>query len=70
VGNEYLTGDRSLPEDLRDVLGGLSSGDVQNLTVSALLGGLMGRADGAGKKKLEALAKKAKDLGIDDLKLS
>lgn len=70
VGGEYLQGDRSLPEDLRDVLSGLSSGDVQNLTVSAVLGGLMKNADGAGKKKLEALAKKAKELGLDDLKFS
>ena len=67
---------RELPQGLRDeqaqlLASGLNTwGDVQNLTVSALLGGLMGRADGAGKKKLEALAKKAKELGIDDLKLS
>jgi uncharacterized membrane protein YqiK len=70
VADEYLSGERSLPADLRRVLEGLSSGDVQNLTVSAVLAGLMSRADEAGRGRLQALIDKAHELGVDDLKLS
>jgi hypothetical protein len=70
VGAEYLTEGRSLPDDLREVLGGLSSGDVQNLTLSAVLAGLAAKGDAGSRSKLQALADKAKELGLDDLKLS
>ena len=70
VGAEYLTDGRSLPDDLRDVLSGLSSGDVQNLTLSAVLAGLAAKGDAGSRKKLQALAAKAKELGLDDLTLS
>jgi uncharacterized membrane protein YqiK len=70
VADEYLSGERSLPADLRRVLEGLSSGDVQNLTVSAVLAGLMSRTDEAGRGRLQALIDKAHELGVDDLKLS
>lgn len=69
VLSEYLTGSGSLPADLKDILSrpALSPGEVQNLTISALLGRLMMGADPTIQKKLGSLAARAKELGVDDL---
>lgn len=61
---EYLEGKKSLPEDLKHVLSGVSADDVQKLTLSAFLGDLMRTADAGTRKKLADLAAKAKELGI------
>jgi hypothetical protein len=37
LAKEYLQGDRSLPEDVRQILHGLSSGDSANLAAAAAL---------------------------------
>lgn len=67
--NEYLTGDRSLPGDVKDVLQkpALSSADLQNLTISALLTRLMTQSDEEGRGKIATLIDQAKKLGIDKL---
>lgn len=72
VLKDYLTGDANLPEDLKEVLTNsrLSPSDVQNLTLSAVLAGLASKGDSETKTKLKSLAKKAEELGIDDLDLS
>ena len=69
VVEPYLSGKADLASDMKDVLSrpALGSGDVQNLTVSALIASLMGRADAQGKLKLKRLLETAKSLGIDDL---
>ena len=69
VLGEYLNGNKSLPQDVKEVLSrpAISSEAVQNLTISALLGRLMTGADEASTKKLRSLVQSAKELGIDDL---
>ena len=69
VLGEYLNGDKSLPQDLKEVLTrpALTSDAVQNLTISALLGRLMIGADEPSRKKLRSLVQSAKELGIDEL---
>ncbi|CAM5487431.1 hypothetical protein SBADM41S_04533 [Streptomyces badius] len=49
-------------DDLSRVLGSVSTGDVQNLTVSALLMRLMG-SSGAASGQVEQLLAAAKELG-------
>ncbi|PCC74328.1 Uncharacterized membrane protein YqiK, contains Band7/PHB/SPFH domain [Nannocystis exedens] len=61
---DYLDGKKSLPEDLKQVLSGVSADDLQKLTLSAFLADLLRSADGPTKKKIQALAEKARDLGI------
>jgi hypothetical protein len=69
VLREYLSGDKSLPDDLKAVLSrpALSSEGVQQLTLSALLGKLMLGADEADRGKVQALIDRAKALGIAEL---
>jgi uncharacterized membrane protein YqiK len=66
---DYLSGEANLPHDLKDILSrpALGSQDVQNLTVSALLAKLATGADEEQKKKLGALAAKARELGLDKI---
>lgn len=66
VLGDYLKGNGSLPDDLKRLLAPGAPG-AQNLTISSLLGNLVHGADADGKKKLLALADKARELGIDDL---
>ncbi len=56
-----------LVQDLKDVLAGLGSEDVKNLTVSALLGRLLTGAQGDTAGALQALLDQARSLGIADL---
>jgi uncharacterized membrane protein YqiK len=55
--SEYVDGERSLPEDLRDILSrpSLDSGAIKDLSVSGALMKLMSSLDDAGKAKVRAL---------------
>jgi hypothetical protein len=68
---DYLNGKASLPDDLKDILSrpAISSGDVQNLTVAALIARLISETDGKGKEGLGRLLEAAKEIGVDKLKL-
>ena len=63
---DYLSGDKSLPEDLKRVLA-RSGQSGSGITVSSVLGTLQQGADAGGRKKIEELMQRAKDLGIDNL---
>ncbi len=67
---EYLEGDSSLPEDLKQVLTrpAVSTGNLKDLTLVGLLSSLGSKLDGEGKAKLKRLLEKAAELGIEDLK--
>ncbi len=67
VFREYLSGEKSLPEDIRQVLTrpALSAGDIQKLSLSGLLMRLAAGADDKARANLEKLADEAKKLGID-----
>jgi hypothetical protein len=67
---EYLSGEKSLPEDLKAVLTrpSLDTQAVQRLTLSALLVRLMAGTDDDGvKSKLGQMLDRAKALGIDGI---
>ncbi|MBW3706291.1 flotillin family protein [Streptomyces griseus] len=66
LAGPWLDGSSSFTDDLSRVLGSVSTGDVQNLTVSALLMRLMG-APGAASGQVEQLLAAAKELGLADL---
>ena len=68
VLGEYADGSRNLPDDVKEILtnSALSSGDVSNLSLSALFLKLMSGADGETRAKLTTLADKAKELGLTD----
>ena len=61
---DYLKGERSLPEDVRQVLSGIGASDLKNLSVARLLSQLAGQADGATRAKLEKLAQHAANVGL------
>ena len=65
VFGEYLDGEGNLPRELMEAVGKLSTKDFQNLSVSGVLGRLAAGADDDTKAKLQALAERAKELGID-----
>jgi len=58
---EYIDGDRSLPEDLREILSrpSLDSGAIKDLSVSGALMKIMGSLDDEGKAKVRALLDQA-----------
>ncbi|MFF5701039.1 flotillin family protein [Streptomyces sp. NPDC012794] len=66
LAGSWLDGSGSFTDDLTKVLGSVSSADVQNLTVSALLMKLMPTGSG----ELDALMAKARQLGLADLPVS
>ncbi len=68
VLGDYVDGQRNLPADVKEILtnSALSSGDVSNLSLSALFLKLMAGSDDETKSKLTALAEKAKELGLTD----
>ncbi|WP_405549098.1 flotillin family protein [Streptomyces globisporus] len=66
LAGSWLDGSSSFTDDLSRVLGSVSTGDVQNLTVSALLMRLMG-SSGAASGQMEQLLTAAKELGLADL---
>jgi uncharacterized membrane protein YqiK len=63
LAGPWLDGSASFTDDLTKVLGSVSTADVQNLTVSALLMKLMP----AGSGQLDELIAKARQLGLADL---
>ncbi|NEC85349.1 hypothetical protein [Streptomyces sp. SID12501] len=65
----WLDGTSSFTDDLSHVLGSVSSADVQNLTVSALLMKLM-KSGGAGAGQFQQLLDKAGELGLADTPLT
>ncbi|MFI9018221.1 flotillin family protein [Streptomyces griseus] len=66
LAGPWLDGSSSFTDDLSRVLGSVSTSDVQNLTVSALLMRLMG-APGAASGQVEQLLAAARELGLADL---
>ncbi|MEU9378486.1 flotillin family protein [Streptomyces sp. NPDC048255] len=66
LAGPWLDGSGSFTEDLTKVLGSVSTSDVQNLTVSALLMKLMPTGSG----QLDELMAKARQLGLADLPVS
>jgi uncharacterized membrane protein YqiK len=72
LGDRLSNGNGQLLQDIKDVVGaaGGSSETLKNLTVSAVLANLMLRADDKTRLKLQALLDKARQLGLDDDKVS
>ncbi|WP_089115791.1 hypothetical protein [Streptomyces sp. SS07] len=66
LAGSWLDGSSSFTDDLSRVLGSVSTGDVRDLTVSALLIRLMG-SSGAASGQVEQLLAAAKELGLADL---
>ncbi|WP_097874360.1 hypothetical protein [Streptomyces sp. ms184] len=66
LAGKWLDGSSSFTDDLSRVLGSVSTGDVRDLTVSALLMRLMG-SSGAASGRVEQLLAAAKELGLADL---
>ncbi|MER7052118.1 flotillin family protein [Streptomyces sp. NPDC000351] len=69
LAKPYLDGTASLADDLGRVLGSVSTADLQNLTVSALLMKLM-KSGGAPAGQVQKLLEKAGELGIADAPLA
>ncbi|MDX3453799.1 flotillin family protein [Streptomyces sp. ME02-8801-2C] len=69
LAGPWLDGSSSFTDDLSRVLGSVSTADVQNLTVSALLMKLM-KTGGADSGALEQLLGKAGELGVADTSLA
>ena len=69
---DYLSGDSSFTEDLKDVLSNpaVSSGDLTNLSLAAFLNGLIGRSTGENQARLQQLLDAAQQLGLDEKTLS
>ncbi|MFI5808547.1 flotillin family protein [Streptomyces sp. NPDC051561] len=66
LAGPWLDGTASFPEDLTTVLSSFGSGDVQNLTVSALLMRLMGTGGGQHNGQIQQLIDAAERLGLGD----
>ncbi|MFJ8112543.1 SPFH domain-containing protein [Streptomyces sp. NPDC096132] len=69
LARPWLDGTSSFTDDLGRVLGSVSTADVQNLTVSALLMKLM-QTGGADSGALEQLLSRAGELGVADTSLA
>ncbi|MEV4450470.1 flotillin family protein [Streptomyces mirabilis] len=69
LAKPWLDGTSSFTDDLSRILGSVSTADVQNLTVSALLMKLM-RTGGAGAGQVQQLLDKAGELGLSDMPLA
>ncbi|MEU6523201.1 flotillin family protein [Streptomyces sp. NPDC046924] len=69
LAGPWLDGTASFTDDLSRMLGSVSSADVQNLTVSALLMRLM-KAGGENTGQLQQLIEKAGELGLADTPLA
>ncbi|MFD7490283.1 flotillin family protein [Streptomyces mirabilis] len=69
LAKPWLDGTSSFTDDLSRILGSVSTADVQNLTVSALLTKLM-KTGGAGTGQVQQLLDKAGELGLSDLPLA
>ncbi|MEU2894694.1 flotillin family protein [Streptomyces sp. NPDC088106] len=69
LAGPWLDGSASFTDDLSRILGSVSTSDVQNLTVSALLMRLM-RQGGENTGRFEELIAKAGELGLSDTPLA
>ncbi|MGW4173017.1 flotillin family protein [Streptomyces chartreusis] len=69
LAGPWLDGTSSFTDDLSGILGSVSTADVQNLTVSALLMKLM-RTGGADSGQIQQLLDKAGELGLADKPLT
>ncbi|MFD7704387.1 flotillin family protein [Streptomyces caelestis] len=69
LAGPWLDGSASFTDDLSRVLGSVSTADVQNLTVSALLMRLM-QQGGENTGRFEELIEKAGELGLSDTPLT
>ncbi|MFJ4791195.1 flotillin family protein, partial [Streptomyces sp. NPDC088794] len=69
LAKPWLNGTSSFTDDLSRVLGSVSTADVQNLTVSALLMRLM-KAGGDNAGQFRQLLEKASELGLEDTSLT
>ncbi|MFI6492520.1 flotillin family protein [Streptomyces sp. NPDC050564] len=69
LAGPWLDGSSSFTDDLGRLLGSISTADVQNLTVSALLMQLM-KSGGANGGRLQQLLDKAGELGLADTPLA
>uniref|UniRef100_A0AAU3HVJ2 Flotillin family protein n=1 Tax=Streptomyces sp. NBC_01393 TaxID=2903851 RepID=A0AAU3HVJ2_9ACTN len=69
LAKPWLDGTSSFTDDLSRVLGSVSTADVQNLTVSALLMKLM-KSDGASAGPVQQLLDKAGELGLANTPLA
>lgn len=67
LAGPWLDGSASFTDDLTRVLGSVSSGDVQNMTVSALLMQLMRGTSGAATGQVRQLLAAAEELGLAGL---
>ena len=65
LAGPWLDGSASFPDDLSRILGSVSTADVQNLTVSALLMRLM-QQGGENTGRFQQLIEKAGELGLSD----
>ncbi|AQU67135.1 SPFH domain-containing protein [Streptomyces niveus] len=72
LAGPWLDGSASFTDDLAKMLGSVSTADVRNLTVSALLTKLMTSGGGAGARsgQLGELLDKAKQLGLADMPIA
>ena len=66
IAEDYLSGERSLAGDIKDVLQrpAVGAGDIKDLSVAALIFKLAGDATGDEKSKLMSLVDAAKKLGL------
>lgn len=69
LARPWLGGTSSFTDDLSRILGSVSTADVQNLTVPALLMKLM-KTGGAGAGQVQQLLDKAGELGLSDMPLA
>ncbi|MFC9608093.1 SPFH domain-containing protein [Streptomyces niveus] len=72
LAGPWLDGSASFTDDLAKMLGSVSTADVRNLTVSALLTKLLTSGGGAGARsgQLGELLDKAKQLGLADMPIA
>ncbi len=61
IGKEYLEDGRSLPDDLKEILGGISSSDLANLGIAGALAKVTAGKDPV---KVASLMGKARELGL------
>ncbi len=68
--SDYTSGKRSLTGDIKDVISGISTSDIRNLSLANLLGRLADDSQGADQVKLRKLLEAVGTMGLGDLQLS